>query len=75
MQDGADGVWWSGMTRDGIVVGTSGLSFTRETTPTDKNIKPGVGGADPFVLPYNNKYYLYAILNTGEYARIEVTVR
>jgi len=59
MQDGADGVWWCGFGFLTNTINTTGLSLTKETTPTEKNIKPGIGGADPFVMPYNNKYYLY----------------
>ncbi|MBO4962794.1 MAG: hypothetical protein J6C97_03360, partial [Clostridia bacterium] len=73
MQDGSDGVWWCGFGWTTHTITSTGLSMTRETTPTDKNIKPGVGGADPFVMPYNNKYYLYATTGTGTGFRVYVS--
>ena len=73
MQDGSDGVWWGGFGWTTHTITNTGLSMTRETTPTDKNIKPGVAGADPFVLPYNNKYYLYATTGTGTGYRVYVS--
>ena len=67
MQDGTDGVYWCGFGSPSLEVTASGLNMEKETTPTEKNIKTGLDGADPFVLPYNNKYYAYGTNATPGY--------